>query len=111
MPPQEPNYAHLSESALAELREHTKQAVREGIIEGIKAAINDDSIVEAYWSQGLKVAKKQATQQAGSILVDGLGAFFKRAFQFAILGMLVYAVGGWTALAGLFKLLFGGDPK
>lgn len=106
-----PPLAHLSDSALAELRELTQQAVAEGIKQGIREAIEDEEIVSAYWSKGIAVAKRTARDQAGAILFSSLGEIFKRVAQFAMLGMLVYAVGGWSALAGFIKVLFGGEAK
>lgn len=106
-----PPRAHLSDSALAELNETTRKAVAEGIKQGIREAIEDEEIVNAYWARGIAVAKDQARKQAGAILFSSLGEILKRAAQFAMLGMLVYAVGGWSALAGLIKVLFGGETK
>lgn len=106
-----PPRAHLSDSALAELHETTRKAVAEGIKQGIREAIEDEEIVTAYWTKGISVAKRQARDQAGAILFSSLSEILKRAAQFAMLGMLVYAVGGWSALAGLIKVLFGGETK
>ncbi len=108
---QRPTAAHLSEPALAELHDVTKEAVQSGIREGIKAAINDDELIEAFWSKGIQVAKRQAKMQAGTMLFDSVGGFFQSIGKFIAIGMIAYYFGGWDLMASIIKGFFAGGPK
>lgn len=103
--------AQLSDSSLMELEETTKQAVAAGIREGIKAAIEDDELIEAFWNKGVQVAKRQAKMQAGTMLFDSIGGFFKTVWKYVAVGMIAYYFGGWDLLATTLKGLFMKGPS
>lgn len=46
--------------------------------------------------------------RAGQAVIGGLWDLMQRIMLFLMLGGLVYSVGGWSALATLFKTVFGG---
>lgn len=103
--------AHLSDSTLAELHAATEDAVAQGIKKGIRAAIEDDEIVELFWDKGVQVAKRQAKVQAGTLLVDGFAGVFRSLWKVVAGGMIVYYLGGWDLLAYYLKLLFPWGSK
>ena len=72
---------------------------------GIKAAMTEDTAA-AFWAAGLSVLQKQATQHAGRFVLGGLVGVVRKLGLFLTLGGIVYAMGGWSALAALFKVLF-----
>ena len=96
----------LTDETIQYLREQMKTAVSEGIA----SAINEET-AEAFWSAGLTVLQKQAQQHAGRFVIGGLWGLARKLGLFLMLGGIVYAVGGWSALAGLAKTIFSGSPS
>ena len=92
----------LTDETIAYLEERIAAAVGNGI----KTAITEDTAV-AFWSAGLAALQKQATQHAGRFVLGGIWGLLRKASLFFILGGIVYAVGGWAALAALAKTIFG----
>lgn len=92
----------LTDETIAYLEERIAAAVGNGI----KAAITEDTAV-AFWSAGLAALQKQATQHAGRFVLGGIWGLLRKASLFFLLGGIVYAVGGWAALAALAKTIFG----
>ena len=92
----------LTDETIAYLEERIAAAVGNGI----KAAITKDTAV-AFWSAGLAALQKQATQHAGRFVLGGIWGLLRKASLFFMLGGIVYAVGGWAALAALAKTIFG----
>lgn len=72
---------------------------------GIKTAITEETAV-AFWSAGLAALQKQATQHAGRFVLGGIWGLLRKASLFFMLGGIVYALGGWAALAALAKTIF-----
>ena len=92
----------LTDETIAHLEERIVAAVGDGI----KAAITKDTAV-AFWSAGLAALQEQATQHAGRFVLGGIWGLLRKASLFFMLGGIVYAVGGWAALAALAKTIFG----
>lgn len=92
----------LTDETIAYLEERIAAAVGNGI----KTAITEDTAV-AFWSAGLAALQKQATQHAGRFVLGGIWGLLRKASLFFLLGGIVYAVGGWAALAALAKTIFG----
>ena len=92
----------LTDETIAYLEERIAAAVGNGI----KTAITEDTAV-AFWSAGLAALQKQATQHAGRFVLGGIWGLARKASLFFLLGGIVYAVGGWAALAALAKTIFG----
>lgn len=72
---------------------------------GIKNAMTEDTAA-AFWAAGITVLQRQATDHAGRFVLDGLWGLARKASLFLMLGGIVYALGGWAALAALIKALF-----
>ena len=92
----------LTDETITYLEERIAAAVGNGI----KTAITEDTAV-AFWSAGLAALQKQATQHAGRFVLGGIWGLLRKASLFFMLGGIVYAVGGWAALAALAKTIFG----
>lgn len=105
--PDRPDTVRLTETTLAHLETLMASSVRRAIRESLT-----EETAELFWGAGLKVLQKQATDHAGRFVIGGLFGLLRRASMFLVLGGVVYAIGGWTALAGLAKTLFsqGGTP-
>lgn len=87
---------------------HLEQQIASAVQSGIQGAMNGQTAA-AFWGAGLDLLQKQATQRAGQIVIGGLWGLLQRIMLFLMLGGLVYSVGGWSALATLFKTVFGGQ--
>ena len=85
---------------------HLEERIVAAVADSIKAAITEDTAV-AFWSAGLAALQKQATQHAGRFVLGGIWGLLRKASLFFMLGGIVYAVGGWAALAALAKTIFG----
>lgn len=101
-----PAEVRLTDETGAWLEAKMAAAVREGI----KGAMTEETAA-AFWAAGLTVLQRQATQHAGRFVLGGLLGLLRKASLFMALGGIVYAIGGWAALATLFKALFtSGSP-
>lgn len=85
--------------------EYLEQKIAQAVRDGIAGAITEDTAAK-FWGAGLAVIQKQAAAQTGKFVLSGLRGLLSKGFLFLLVGGLVYAVGGWSALAGLFKALF-----
>ena len=101
-PQAEATQVSLTEPALQEISERVSPAVREGI----NGAMTEETAA-AFWAAGLAVLQKQAAQHAGRFVLGGLWGMARKASLFFMLGGIVYALGGWAALAALAKTIFG----
>jgi hypothetical protein len=90
---------------------HLKGLMRDAVRDGVRDLVTEETI-EQFWAGGLNMLQKQATQHAGRFVLSGLWGLASKASLFLMLGGMVYALGGWTALASLFKAVFthGGPP-
>lgn len=91
-----------------ETLQHMRDLMREAVREGLRDTVNDEAI-ERFWAGGLTMLQRQATQHAGRFVLGGLIGILRKAGMFLALGGVVYAVGGWSALAALMKTLFSGS--
>lgn len=96
-----PAEVRLTDETIAYMEERIAAAVGSGI----KSAMTEDTAA-AFWAAGLSVLQKQATQHAGRFVLGGLVGVVRKLGLFLTLGGIVYAMGGWSALAALFKVLF-----
>lgn len=90
--------------------DHLEAKIAQAVRDGIKGAMNEETAA-AFWSAGLTLLRKQATERAGQAVIGGLWGLMQRIMLFLFLGGLVYSVGGWSALATLFKTVFGGGSS
>lgn len=90
---------------------HLKEVMRDAVREGVRDLVTEETI-EQFWAGGLGMLQKQATEHAGRFVLGGLWGLARKASLFLALGGIVYALGGWSALAALFKAMFsqGGAP-
>lgn len=86
--------------------EYLESRIAAAVGQGIKSAMTEDTAA-AFWSAGLVVLQKQASHHAGRFVLGGLWGLVRKLSLFFMLGGVVYALGGWGALAALFKALFG----
>lgn len=85
---------------------YLEQRIAVAVGTGIKSAMTEETAT-AFWQAGLTALQKQATQHAGRFVLGGLWGLARKASLFIMLGGIVYALGGWAALAALAKIIFG----
>jgi hypothetical protein len=120
MNPQESNWGDLDPQTITQLKLDIRRAVADGvddalrhgalrdaIAEGVTIGLSqtamDEDLFDSIVERTAAAFRRSATQASGRIVVDGVTGLAKRAAWFAVLGILVYALGGWTGLAALFK--------
>lgn len=86
--------------------EYLETRISAAVGSGIKSAMTEDTAA-AFWMAGLTVLQKHAAQHAGRFVLGGLWGLLRKLSLFLTLGGLVYAIGGWSALAAFFKAIFG----
>ena len=83
-----------------------KDKTREAMAEAIKEAMRDKEAVSAFWSSAADVLMQYGQQQTGKLVIGGIKGVLSRLGLFLVLGLLVYSVGGWGALATAWKALW-----
>ncbi len=84
---------------------YLEERIGAAVSTGIKNAMTEDTAA-AFWAAGLSVLQRQATDHAGRFVLGGLWGLARKASLFLMLGGIVYALGGWSALAALAKAIF-----
>jgi hypothetical protein len=56
---------------------------------------------------GFRALQEEAQANTGRFVLRGLIGLVKKLSTFVVLGGMVYAIGGWTALGKLWHALFG----
>lgn len=86
--------------------ERTKQVVREAVAEGIRDVLKDKEAIDTFWRGALDHLQQTATKNTGKFVLGSARALVARGTTFLLLGMLVYSIGGWTAVAKLWQSMF-----
>lgn len=73
--------------------------VRQAVADGIRLAVADPDM----WSDALAAMQKHAQKEAGGWLLGWIKGMLSKAALFAMIGLGVYALGGWSALLALLK--------
>lgn len=94
---------------LGELREAvsevaTPASLSHAVAEGTRRALADPET----WAEAMKGIQKAAQQEAGGWLFGGIRAFISKAAWVVLIGLGVYLLGGWAALAAFLKAGAGG---
>lgn len=98
------NQMDLTEESRLLLRDTLKDDMGDAFAAGLKNAMNSENarlFVRAMFAEAQQMAAEKSVQVAGGVIK----AVLIRGLTFMVLGWLVYAVGGWTALAALGKFL------
>lgn len=78
---------------------------QQAVSEGIRSAVTEEMAAKVM-AAAITALQRQATERAGRAVMGGLLGLASKGTVFLLLGGLVYAVGGWSALAKLAKFLF-----
>jgi hypothetical protein len=85
-------------------------AMPERIGEAIQQANMRTVSDPAFWAAAGAALRREARDQAGGFVLDGVRNTFRWVAWVLLIGMGVYLVGGWTALLALVKSAFGFHP-
>ena len=91
-----------------DLAGEVKDAARHGGADALRDVMQDRAAVEAFWSAAFGALASYGQQQTGRIVLGGIKGLMSRGLLFVVLGLLVYSVGGWAALAAVWKAIWGG---
>lgn len=106
MPPDsKPTEVRLQQDTI----DHLEEKMRAAVSAGISEALRGDSAKE-FWTTGLELLKTEAQKKTGLLVMAGALALVRRIGFFILAGGIVYAVGGWSALSALWKVLTQGTP-
>lgn len=83
-----------------------RDEMRVAVADGIAAAMTDKNAAQ-FCRAVLGEAQKMATEKTGEVVGSALGALVKKGLMFLFLGSIVYAIGGWSALAKLGSFFAG----
>jgi hypothetical protein len=73
--------------------------VSAAVADGIRTAVSDPNL----WASAVVAMQTHAKAEAGGWLIGMVKAALSKALLFGVVGLAVYSIGGWAALAALFK--------
>jgi hypothetical protein len=77
----------------------TIELIEEAVAEGIRRAVSDPRT----WEAAGAAMREQAHSAAGGWILGGVATLLKRVAWVVVIVSGVYALGGWAAVAALFK--------
>jgi hypothetical protein len=100
-PPPDEEAVNLTPEAL----EHLETRMAAAVASGIRQAMTEDNAA-AFWSAGIRVLQRQASEHTGRFVIGGLAAIVRKLSLFMVAGGIVYAIGGWAALAKMWQIVW-----
>lgn len=97
----------ITEESRLMLRDTLRNEMSDAFAAGLQEAMTSDNaklFVRAMLTEAQRMATEKSVEVAGGVLKALLG----RALLFLFLGSIVYALGGWTALAAMGKFFSKG---
>ena len=79
--------------------EMMRDAMSEAMPIAIKTAVRDPQT----WAAMHDGLNEYVSEKAGNWLMRSIISFLSRVLLFIVLGSIVYAIGGWSAVVGLFS--------
>ncbi|MEY2686779.1 MAG: hypothetical protein RL375_977 [Pseudomonadota bacterium] len=80
-----------------------RDAIAEGVTVGLQQAVMDQRTFDVLAAHAATALRRSATQASGRIVIDGITGLGKRVVFVVSIAVLVYAIGGWSALAHFWK--------
>lgn len=84
----------------------TPEDISKAMRDGFVATLHDP----ATWTAAAKGVREAAKREAGNVVMGAIGSIFQKLVMFGLAGLLVYWIGGWSALAAVWSAMFGGKP-
>lgn len=79
---------------------------RDAMPEAIRKVVTDEQTMSLFWAAAFDSLQASAQRHTVNLVFSGLKAVAARALLFVSLGLIVYAVGGWTALVKLWSVVW-----
>lgn len=77
-------------------------AIRTAVADAIKEVLTDKDAVAHFWEAAFDRLQERATESTGRWVLGGFRAILAKASMYAAVAMLVYSLGGWTAVLKLW---------
>lgn len=84
----------------------TPKQVADAVRDGITAALADP----ATWAAAMGGMRASTEEHAGRWMVGAVWSVVRKLALFTLAGLVVYSVGGWSALTALWKAVWGAQP-
>jgi len=84
----------------------TPQHVATAVRDGIAAALADP----ATWAAAAGGVRASTEKHAGQWMVSAVWSLLRKVLFFIAAGLLVYSIGGWSALTAVWKAIWGPQP-
>lgn len=84
----------------------TPQHVATAVRDGIAAALADP----ATWAAAAGGIRASTEHHAGRWMLGAVGVVLRKVLLFVGAGLLVYSIGGWSALSAAWKVIWGSQP-
>lgn len=101
------NQVALTEESRQVLQAVLREDMGKAFEAGLSKAMTSDN-ARMFVRAMLTEAQTMATEKTGQVVGNAVVALLKRGLLFVFLGSIVYALGGWSALAALGKFLKAG---
>jgi hypothetical protein len=99
------------EAAEVRLRDETidylEQRIAVAVKIGMKEVLTDKEVVGQFIGAAVENFQKKASERTGAFVLGGIKAAIHKAAWFLGLGLMVYSIGGWAAVAKLWHALWG----
>ncbi len=83
-----------------------KGKTKEALSEAIREAMRDKDACAVFWGSAGDALMNYGQQQTGKLVIGGIKGVVSRLGMFMVLGLIVYSVGGWAALAAVWKAIW-----
>lgn len=86
-----------------ELERAINTQVKQAMNEWTKETLFTEENMQIFWSSAFDVLQSKAQTHTGKFVFSSLSGILRNLLLFVLIGSLVYAFGGWTALATFAK--------
>jgi hypothetical protein len=87
--------------------EYLEQRIAEAVKQGMREVLTDKEVVGLFIGAAVDNFQRKASERTGDFVLSGLKAAVHKAAWFLGLGLVVYSIGGWSAVAKLWHTLWG----
>lgn len=89
------------------MRDAMRQAIRSAVTSGIKDAIQDRELLEVFWQKAFEKLQEDSTNYAKKFIWTRIKDALNKGVSFFIIGMIIYSIGGWSAVHRLWISIIG----
>lgn len=89
------------------MRDAMSMAIRSAVTSGIRDAIQDKALLEIFWQKAFEKLQEDSTNYAKKFLWARIKDGLNKGVSFFIIGMIIYSIGGWSAVHKLWIAIIG----